>query len=326
VTRDFSVDLGWAALMDGLGLRAADVLRAAALPQDLFARTRPALSVEKFTALWDALAAAMRTDAPGLTIGRAVTAEVFSPPLFAAFCSPDLTVATQRLSQYKPLIGPLILEAHDMAGGLELTFAPEPGVELPNEFIAAELVFLVQLARLAVRREVRPIAVEMQTKPASGAYAEFFGHAVRTGPFDRVVFSPEDARRPFVSANPALFAAFEPELQFRLDELEQNAGISERVCATLMEALPSGRGDVANVARQLGMSSRSLQRKLGAEGTSFQTELQSLRTRLATGYLNGTEHSSAEISFMLGYDDPNSFIRAFHDWTGTTPEAMRKHG
>ncbi len=326
MTRQFTVELGWAALMDALGLRAADVLRAAQLPKDLFSRKRPTVSAAEFTALWESLASAMGADAPGLAIGRAVTAEMFSPPLFAAFCSPDLTVATARLSQYKPLVGPLILESHAMAGGLELTFGPEPGVVLPNEFIAAELVFLVQLARLALRREIRPIAVEMQNKPDSGAYAEFFGHAVRSGPFDRVVFSPEDARRPFVSANPALFAAFEPELQLRLDELERNASLAERVRATLMEALPSGRGDVTSIARQLGMSSRSLQRKLGAEGTSFQAELQDLRTRLATGYLNGTEHSSAEISFMLGYDDPNSFIRAFHDWTGTTPEAMRKHG
>jgi AraC-like DNA-binding protein len=91
-----------------------------------------------------------------------------------------------------------------------------------------------------------------------------------------------------------------------------------------MEALPSGQGDVSNVASRLGMSSRSLQRKLGAVGTSFQTELQIIRTRLAEHYLRGTDHSSAEISFLLGYDDPNSFIRAFHSWTGTTPEAMRR--
>ena len=87
------------------------------------------------------------------------------------------------------------------------------------------------------------------------------------------------------------------------------------------EILVSG---ATRLARRLGMSARSLQRKLGSEGTSFQAELQGLRTRLAKNYLTATNHSSAEISFLLGYDDPNSFIRAFHDWTGTTPEAMRR--
>ncbi len=312
--------------MATLGLRAADVLRAADLPEDLFTRSRPKLSTEEFLRLWDTLASAMNSDAPGLVLGRAISPDVFSPPLFAAFCSPDLIVATARLSQYKPLIGPLILESHDMVGGLELTFGPEPGVELPDEFIAAELVFLVHLARMATSEDIHPIAVELRRPPDSSAYAEFFGHRVRQGPFDRVVFSPKDARLPFVSANPALFAAFEPDLQLRQDELAVNASFSERVHTSLMEALPSGRGDVASVAKILGMSSRSLQRKLGSEGTSFQTELQYIRTRLAKNYLTATNHPSAEISFLLGYDDPNSFIRAFHDWTGTTPEAMRRAG
>ncbi|MEK6216407.1 MAG: AraC family transcriptional regulator, partial [Boseongicola sp.] len=267
---------------------------------------------------------AMDSDAPGLVFGQSISPAAFSPPLFAAFCSPDLSVAAARLAQYKPLIGPLILESHDMVGGLELTFGPEPGVELPDEFIAAELVFLVHLARMAAREDIRPIAVEMRRPPESRAYADFFGHQVRQGPFDRVVFSPKDARRPFVSANPALFAVFEPDLQLRLDELEVNASVSDRVRTSLMEAIPSGQGDVTSVARRLGMSARSLQRKLGSEGTSFQAELQGLRTRLAKNYLTATNHSSAEISFLLGYDDPNSFIRAFPDWTGTTPEAMRR--
>ena len=68
---------------------------------------------------------------------------------------------------------------------------------------------------------------------------------------------------------------------------------------------------------------RFLERKLGAEETSFQDELQALRERLARDYLMKTRHTSAEISFLLGYEDPNSFTRAFHSWTGTTPEAHR---
>ena len=56
----------------------------------------------------------------------------------------------------------------------------------------------------------------------------------------------------------------------------------------------------------------------------FSSELKELRERLARSYLTNTAHSSAEIAFMLGYEDPNSFFRAFHDWTGTTPEAVRQ--
>ncbi|MEO9824670.1 MAG: AraC family transcriptional regulator ligand-binding domain-containing protein [Paracoccaceae bacterium] len=323
MTKPFSVDLGWAALLAHLELRPADVLRRAELPEDLFSRVRPTLTPDDFWQLWRALTDQMATQAPGLVLAQAMSPEVFSPPLFAAYCSPNLTVAVERLAEYKPLIGPLHLEVHDTAGGLEVTYGADPGITLPTEFIGAELAFLVRLARLASQREIRPIAVEMVKPPTSGEYALFFGRPVRAGPFNRVVFTREDSKVPFLSAHPALFASFEPDLRARLDQLERHATMAERVRAVLMEGLPSGQGDAAHVAKRLGISARGLQRKLAGEKTSFQSELRALRRRLAEDYLADTDLSSPEIAFLLGYGDPNSFIRAFHIWTGTTPEAHR---
>ena len=323
MTRPFVIDLGWGPLLSELALRPADLLRSAGLAEDLFTRARPTVSPEGFNRLFTALAGGIDHEAPGLILGQAVSPEVFSPPLFAAYCCQDLASAAERLAIYKPLIGPLKLEAHSMSSGLELTFEAEPGVDLPDEYVAAELVFLVNLARRATRHPVRPIAVEMVRAPRHKGYAEFFGTPVRPGPFNRVVFAPKDARRPFLSANPALFAVFDPDLRARLDEMERDASVADRVRSALMEALPGGQPDVGTVARRLGMSARTLQRRLGAEGTGFQDVLRELRERLARDYLKRTAHSSAEISFLLGYEDPNSFTRAFHVWTGTTPEAHR---
>ncbi|QMU59594.1 MAG: helix-turn-helix domain-containing protein [Boseongicola sp.] len=323
MTRPFTVDLGWAALLNNLGIRAADLLRSARLPDGLFTEGRPTLNTDEFMRLWNAVVNALDSETPALVLGQSVTSETFSPPLLAAFCSPNMTTASRRLATYKPLIGACILESHETLGGLELTYGGEPGVELPEEFLLTELVFLVHLIRLATKAQVNPIAVEMVSPPDHPAYAEFFGHRVRTGPFNRVVFAPGDADRPFLSANPALFGVFEPELRARLDELERDTQVTDRVRAVLMEAMPSGQPEVKEVARRLGMSQRSLQRKLNGEGTNFQAELQALRERLARGYLADTTHTSSEISFLLGYEDPNSFIRAFSGWTGTSPEAMR---
>ena len=80
---------------------------------------------------------------------------------------------------------------------------------------------------------------------------------------------------------------------------------------------------MADIADRLAVSTRTLQRRLGDEGTSFQQELSALREELARHYLTNTACSSAEISFLLGYADPSSFYRAFHDWTGVTPERVR---
>jgi AraC-like DNA-binding protein len=65
------------------------------------------------------------------------------------------------------------------------------------------------------------------------------------------------------------------------------------------------------------------QRRLKVEGVSFRDVLNMTRERIARHYLRNSNMTGAEISFLLGFEDPNSFFRAFHGWTGTTPERAR---
>jgi AraC-like DNA-binding protein len=87
--------------------------------------------------------------------------------------------------------------------------------------------------------------------------------------------------------------------------------------------LPSGRATAPAVAARLGVSPRTLQRRLTEEGATFQQVLDGTREELARHYLGTTAMAGAEISFLLGFEEPSSFVRAFHDWTGVTPEQMR---
>ena len=77
------------------------------------------------------------------------------------------------------------------------------------------------------------------------------------------------------------------------------------------------------VSAKLRASTRTVQRRLKEEGGSFQHVLNRTREDLAIHYLKTSTMSGAEISFLLGFEDPNSFFRAFHAWTGDTPEKMR---
>jgi AraC-like DNA-binding protein len=72
------------------------------------------------------------------------------------------------------------------------------------------------------------------------------------------------------------------------------------------------------------LSRRTLQRRIEAEATTFQQILDTTRTELATHYLEHTALSIAEVSFLLGFSEPNSFYRAFRGWTGTTPDNVRR--
>ncbi|MEM9654001.1 MAG: helix-turn-helix domain-containing protein, partial [Actinomycetota bacterium] len=70
-------------------------------------------------------------------------------------------------------------------------------------------------------------------------------------------------------------------------------------------------------------STRTLQRRLSEEGTSFQSVLNATRESLARHYLVNGGLAAGEIAFLLGYEEPSSFYRAFHSWTGQTPERVR---
>jgi AraC-like DNA-binding protein len=87
--------------------------------------------------------------------------------------------------------------------------------------------------------------------------------------------------------------------------------------------LPHGRAVASEVAPRLGMSSRSLSRKLGEEGTSFAEILDQFRAALAKRYLNDETLPVSEIAWLLGYREVSSLTHAFKRWTGTTPRQFR---
>jgi len=320
----FTLDPNIRALLHDLRVSPARVLRRASLPGDLFARGPVALTPEEYFRFWEALDAEAGDPNLPVRIGQAISVEMFSPPLFAALCSPDLTVAARRIATYKPLIGPLRLVVdHD---GDELTVGYDwPAHMRPPLLLAvAELVFWAALARLATRHHVRPTRVRAPQPPADpDAIADYFGTRVRGGDTYDITFAAADARRPFLTENEQMWRFFAPDLRRRLSDLRAAASIAERVRAALRETLPAGDPSMTAVTRHLAVSSRTLQRRLRLEGTTFQAILARTREDLARHYLSHGGMRTAEIAYLLGYDDTNSFYRAFRAWTGTTPEVLR---
>ena len=177
---------------------------------------------------------------------------------------------------------------------------------------------------MATRARIEPERVTTPRPPTpAGAYQRYFGVEVRRGKAHAVTFSASSATRPFLTANEEMWEFFEPELRKRLSALDAAASIADRVRAVLLELLPTGATSVDAVARKLNVSRRTLQRRLSDEGSNFQAMLNQTRKELARHYLKNSSMSAAEISFLLGFEDPNSFFRAFHDWTGDTPERVR---
>lgn len=322
----FALDMSWPALLKGLGIRTANVLRRAELPEDLFARASARLEASAYFRFWEALEEEAGGGLFVLRILGNLRAESFSPPLFAALCSPNLLTALQRLAQYKALVAPIRLDVVEARDAITATMTScDASARPPPTLVAAELLFLVCLARMGTHETIQPSRVVAKAPPAPpDAYEKFVGVPIRKGTVNSVSFSRDDALKPFLTSNDSMWQIFEPALRKRLAELDASATTAERVRATLLEGLPSGKVAMDEVAQRLALSRRTLQRRLEEEGTSYQEVVRGTREALAFHYLERTDVPSAEISFLLGFEEPNSFFRAFNEWTGRTPEAVRR--
>jgi AraC-like DNA-binding protein len=312
-------------LLSDLGLSVDDILRRAGLPGDLFACVRASLSTDQYFRLWQAIADEAEDPRLPLRIGTGIPVEGFDAPLFGALCSPDLNTALQRFAHYKRLVGPMALRVDVTRERTRVEFKwLDRTLSPPAVLVLMELVFFVEFARIATRSRIRPLAARSPHLPEdAAAFSDYLGVKVTKAETPSLLFSAGDATRPFLTANEQMWQEFEPGLKRRLSELDHMATTSERVHSALLELLPGGAASADAVCKRLGTSVRTLQRRLGEEGETFQAILNRTREALARHYLKRPELTANEISFLLGYHDPSSFFRAFTSWTGTTPEQAR---
>ena len=141
--------------------------------------------------------------------------------------------------------------------------------------------------------------------------------------FNELHFSAETLVRPFQTYNNEALDVLDPQLQTRLAEIEAQQKTAARVKELLIELIAARRPTVEDVAQELAISKRTLQRKLRHEGTSFGEILKKTRQELALFYLKRSQIEVAEVAFLLGFEDVSSFYRAFHSWTGHTPKYYR---
>ena len=321
--KNYLLDTQLPQLLATAGIDAGEALRLAQLPEDLLSRAEPVLTGAEYLQLLDAVGQLAPTDGFAVTLTTAEGIEQFSPPIFAAYCSPNGAACIEQLAKLKPLIGPVRYRLETL--GPEATLyieGEEPGTQLPAFVAEGEIAFILHVMRSATKRHITPLQVEA-AHPVSDALTELVGAPVAVTGINAVTFTAEDLQAPFISHNEAMWSYFEPELRRRLSQLEVEDSTSARVRAALVELLPAGENTIEDVARKLATSSRTLQRQLSEEGTTFRKQLNHVRQLLAQQYLTTGDMDMDTIAFMLGYAEAGSFVRAFTLWTGASPAAYR---
>jgi AraC-like DNA-binding protein len=138
-----------------------------------------------------------------------------------------------------------------------------------------------------------------------------------------LVFNKSDIDAAFLTYNADLLAAVAPQLEAELKQQLAEKSFPEQVKGTVKRLLAGERPAIEHVARELRLSKRTLQRRLTEDGVTFQQLTEEARRELAQHYLLHSSLELNETAYLLGYEDANSFFRAFHDWEGTSPGQWR---
>jgi AraC-like DNA-binding protein len=304
----------------------AAVLRHARLPEGFFDQEKILVSTEELFALWRAVAEISGDPAVGLKLGGDVPAEGGAPQTIAALHSESFLDALQRMARYKKLTCPeeIRLRCARDECAVEFVFLLAEQME-PPVLVDVCLSWILSIGRRGTGIPVTPLRLELTRRGEHRPLLEaHYGCRVKfQAERNALVFRPSDLERLFVTHNPELLAMLGSQFEAELNDQQSQRSVGEEVKVALKRLLSGRRPSLGDVARTLGLSARTLQRRLTENGLTFQQLLQETRRDLAHHYLKQSRLELKETAYLLGFDDANSFFRAFQRWEGTSPRRWR---
>jgi AraC-like DNA-binding protein len=315
--------------VEHLGVPPAVLLRQARLPATLHLNAGQITTAQYF-ALWRALEELKPEPGLGLMLVERADTAVHPPSSLAAFYARDYRDGLLRIARFKRLCSPEQLHVEQGRDACTVT-VEWPYATEPEPAISTDVTFasLVELGRRGTGQRLTPQRVELiRPRPKSDVYQKYFDCPIRFGAQRSVlILKPADLDRPFPGHNQELLDILTPALASALGELQVRSSIKEQVKVVLKRSLASGRPELSDVARDLGLSDRTLQRRITEEGTSFRDLLIETRQELGRQLLSDPSAEIDEVACLLGYQDASSFYRAFRYWEGVTPNRWRElHG
>jgi AraC-like DNA-binding protein len=312
--------------LEELGLSPVVVLRQAGLPLGLFDQEKILLTTEEMFSLYQGISEVSKDPSIGLKLGTEERVERYDPIAIAALYTRSFRDALHRLARYKQLTCPEEIRLVDRGGEFLVQFVwLLADQKEPSLLVDACFAWIVGIGRRGTGLPVNPTRIELQRAEQHRKMHEtHFRCPVKFDARQNVlVFSKTDIDRPFLSHNPDLLAMVAPQLEAELTQQLAQKTIGEKVKGVVKKLLAGQRPALQHVARELHLSTRTLQRRLTEEGVTFQQLTEGARRELAQHYLLHSSLELNETAYLLGYEDANSFFRAFHHWEGTSPGEWR---
>lgn len=305
---------------DGILLQAGITPQALQTPQ---AR----IPIEQTSQLWRLATAAARDPGFGIRVASHVRANTFHALGLSLAASPTLHDAFERLLRYFRIVsdaGELSLTIEGTSARFEL-MAPD-GFGISHEAVDAFMSCMVRMCRsLASPHPAEPVEVKLRRPRPSDTTA--FERAFRcpiqySSDRNELRFALADLDAPLRDGDAHLARHHDPILVKMLAEVEKD-NLQHRVLGLLVELLPRGGATQERVAERLGLSLRTLQRRLQEQAMSYSDILDAARLTVARRLLSQEVYSLSEIAYLLGFSDLSGFSRFFKRATGEAPGAHR---
>ncbi|MFV8570567.1 AraC family transcriptional regulator [Marinobacter sp. SBS5] len=317
---------------DANSIAVADLLRQSGLSEDILDSDEGRIDGEQFQTFLHLLAERSNNPILGLETGDFVQPGSYSVLGYITMSCATLGEAVTRIAPYEKLVGDMGTTRMQMAGDtVTLVWRcnyTDPMVQphvVDNVFAS-----WVNYARwLADTNEASPLRVTLQRQAPGpeleSEYQKRWGCPIEFGAEENTLsLSKELLSERLRQPDPLLRKTLEAHALSQLAELETDTDLTTKVKQGIQRQLARGITRQDMIAEDLGMTSRTLQRKLSQEGASYQKLLDEVRQQMAEDYLRDTQMSIPDIALRLGYNETTSFHRKFKAATGQTPGEYRK--
>jgi AraC-like DNA-binding protein len=313
-----------------LGLDTVEILADARLERAQLEELDGRIEVSALMRLWSNVAEASGDASFGLHCGeRFVSASTIHVVGYAARNCATLGDCYERTDRFGRLTNEgseIVLRMEDDRAFMRAN--PSPGMpEWPRCYAEMALAAYLTLGRKWTGVEFVPLGVTFQhARPADiSEYVRIFGsEPTFSAPKNELVLASDVLALPLKDPDPALRDYLDARAAVLLGTLEEGKDFENLVRTKIDEELANGAPSVGAVAKRLGMSARTLQRRLTSENLSFSELAEDVRKKTALGLIENPRFSVFEVAALVGYRDAQSFRLAFQRWTGSSPRDYRR--